>query len=663
MNSTTGDNRVSWPRVLALSLALQAAGAAVFCALDPLHTTRLEAPPQEVRRVDRDVAQRWRQKERERETNRADLQLPSRDAGRMARRREQEAAATIRERLNDMERIRDDLKASAAARMKDLHSRDAADVGQHLHERLLPLATQLVANARTQADQAPQPAAPSVQQASEALLSTVQQAGEQAMEPQWASALEAAHAELQARQLDYIRQLEAAQAAYPADAERLRLENHVAYGVNLMRDRISELVALARSLDPATLNDLPPGRPATEPPQGMAGASSATSVANLHQHAVAVFHELQQEFVTTRAADFAIEHRTSLAAAMDRMQLPASAAAPLPASDGVPRTVGELKTLSATFEGAVQEVQRLWQSAYNMGMAGRAMAGRAATPGDSEGGGPPGSPDGPASGRGPAAAAGVGPGTRASRAAAYRTSGRYADLTPFMVHRGPGEQAFGGGAGGGRDATHRVQRSGSGSALATAPEGLLEAPLLEEDRVIREALPGRIFSPNSPRTGWLYIDTWYLIGPWDNQARLDFAQTFPPETLVDLDAEYTGKNGQRLFWQFHQSDNIRVKPEAEQEHSTYYGYTEVYFEEETAMLLAVASDDAAKVWLNGFQVWEDDGLSPWRLDEGFRNVVFRKGFNTLLLRIDNGPITCTFSLLLCPPDILAPGVAGGRRGA
>jgi hypothetical protein len=96
---------------------------------------------------------------------------------------------------------------------------------------------------------------------------------------------------------------------------------------------------------------------------------------------------------------------------------------------------------------------------------------------------------------------------------------------------------------------------------------------------------------------------------------------------------------------------MRINPFDEQSNSTYYGFTEVWFEEETDMLLAVASDDAAKVWINDIVVWQDTGLSAWQLDEGFRKVRFKKGFNTVLVRIENGPVVCYYSLLLCPTDL------------
>ena len=67
------------------------------------------------------------------------------------------------------------------------------------------------------------------------------------------------------------------------------------------------------------------------------------------------------------------------------------------------------------------------------------------------------------------------------------------------------------------------------------------------------------------------------------------------------------------------------------------------------MLLAIASDDAAKVWINDMVVWQDQGLSSWQMDEGFRKVYFKKGYNKVLVRFENGPGFCYFSMLICPP--------------
>lgn len=174
------------------------------------------------------------------------------------------------------------------------------------------------------------------------------------------------------------------------------------------------------------------------------------------------------------------------------------------------------------------------------------------------------------------------------------------------------------------------------------------------------ALPGRMLTDNSARSGFLFVDTWYIVGPWNNWSRSDFAVVHPPEQRIDLDATYTdGKftntpshPDHLLRWKFVQSDRIAIQPPTIHHSATYYAYTEVSSDRTREMLVAVASDDMAKVWLNGTVIWTDVGISGWNLDEGFRRVIFQEGFNTLLVRIENGPTYCAFSVLLCPPEAL-----------
>jgi hypothetical protein len=399
--------------------------------------------------------------------------------------------------------------------------------------------------------------------------------------------------------------------------------------------KFNELSATGADTSDKVWSPLPP------PPGPDAG------VADLHATSLALHDAIAERFAFARAADMAIEQNISADVAMAQIILPTPPARFQ--ADAIvrdPRTVGERSACNEALEQAANDAVRFWQSAHNMGLAARALAGQ---PG---GANAPGAPADGGEGQG-----GEGIGSPASRRsvaaqAALAKTGRFADLTPFMVHSGHSASGDPGSMDGGLDISGRGERSGYAEEGGEGVSQTWTPPLLPEDRVIREALPGRRFNRDSPRTGWLYLDTWYLIGPWDNAGQLGFQQTFPPETLVDLDAIYTGKHGQPLAWQFHQSDNIRIKSPREMEQAAYYGYTEVYFDEAADMLVAFASDDAAKVWLNGMVIWEDAGLSPWRLDEGFRRVLFRQGFNTVLFRVDNGPNICTFSFLLCPPEAL-----------
>ncbi len=99
-----------------------------------------------------------------------------------------------------------------------------------------------------------------------------------------------------------------------------------------------------------------------------------------------------------------------------------------------------------------------------------------------------------------------------------------------------------------------------------------------------------------------------------------------------------------------QSDRIAIQPPRTTCSATWYAYTEVYSDRTREMLVAVASDDMAKLWLNGDVIWTDVGQSSWNIDEGFRRVIFHRGFNTPLVRVENGPACCAFWVPLCPPS-------------
>lgn len=184
---------------------------------------------------------------------------------------------------------------------------------------------------------------------------------------------------------------------------------------------------------------------------------------------------------------------------------------------------------------------------------------------------------------------------------------------------------------------------------------------LNTARVTKQALPGRKLTDSSERSGWLFLDTWYIIGPWNRPKNNSFKTTFPPETIIDLDAEYKGKvvRGNTepidLKWRFIQSNSIRIRPPDEINDSVYYAYTDLYSDRARQVLVAVASDDLAKLWVNDLPVWEDSGLSSWKLDEGFSRIVLKEGYNKVLVRIESGPGLCEFSVLLCPIAEIAGG--------
>ncbi len=163
--------------------------------------------------------------------------------------------------------------------------------------------------------------------------------------------------------------------------------------------------------------------------------------------------------------------------------------------------------------------------------------------------------------------------------------------------------------------------------------------------------PGNIFGSDGVPAIWGYVNNWYVIGPFDNPNRVNLTRKFAPESVVDLDATYIGKGGRTIKWEYVQATATQQKdhwqkpdakesmvlPEYSGEYEIWYAYTEIFMEEESEAWLAIGSDDRSDIWINDFKVWtSSDVLKAWRIDEGFRKVLLRKGRNKILARVENG---------------------------
>lgn len=156
---------------------------------------------------------------------------------------------------------------------------------------------------------------------------------------------------------------------------------------------------------------------------------------------------------------------------------------------------------------------------------------------------------------------------------------------------------------------------------------------------------GRKIREDGTPAEWMFVDTWYTIGPFDNANRRNLHRKFPPETVVDLDATYVGKGDKEIHWQWVQAHAPMVTPADPAEYAIYYAYTEVWCERPMDLWVAVGSDDKANVWLNGMPIWiSGDQLKGWQVNEGFRKVTFSAGRNVFLYRVENGWLNIGFSL-------------------
>lgn len=183
------------------------------------------------------------------------------------------------------------------------------------------------------------------------------------------------------------------------------------------------------------------------------------------------------------------------------------------------------------------------------------------------------------------------------------------------------------------------------------------------------AIPGRVIGAGAVPGRWMFVDSWYLLGPFDNAGRANIEKQFPPETVVDLNATYAGKRGQPVRWDFFQSPQPRVVPPFDSfnplangssdggagafktrdlEYIIYYGYTELRAEQECDVWIAIGSDDFSKLWIEDQPVWASGKQQKsWRVDEGLRKVHLKKGVNRVLIRVENGHSQSEFSVAIC----------------
>ena len=177
---------------------------------------------------------------------------------------------------------------------------------------------------------------------------------------------------------------------------------------------------------------------------------------------------------------------------------------------------------------------------------------------------------------------------------------------------------------------------------------------------------GRAIGRDGVFSSRVFIDTWYMLGPFAASNATRVSEAFPPEQLIDLDAVYLGKNRRLLTWQYTHFDRYPIVPPHGAENAVYYGYTEIVADRERDVWFDIGSDDDSKLWLNDTLVWTSaDGMKPWyrdtfrafgkeiaalNLTEGSRKVHLKKGRNTLLFKLYNGQAEMFFSLVLASAE-------------
>ncbi len=170
------------------------------------------------------------------------------------------------------------------------------------------------------------------------------------------------------------------------------------------------------------------------------------------------------------------------------------------------------------------------------------------------------------------------------------------------------------------------------------------------------ALPGRRFVGDGSGRPWMYVDQWWIIGPFPaDERRLQLDVKYGPEAEVNLDDVFTGKDGQKITWKYKKlgypgidKDGNRtaewlIKPGSSRSlrrfdrAEIYYAYTEIYSDRDRKVWFAMGSDDYGKLWVNDELVWvSDTGRKPINVMENMEEVSLKPGQNKVLMRVENG---------------------------
>lgn len=166
---------------------------------------------------------------------------------------------------------------------------------------------------------------------------------------------------------------------------------------------------------------------------------------------------------------------------------------------------------------------------------------------------------------------------------------------------------------------------------------------------------GRVIGAGGEYAERIYLNSWYLIGPFAGLPgeKLFDNPSYPPEQLVDLDAEYFGKDDRVLTWQYFNTKRYPLIPPDPAEDAVYYGYTEIKIDKATDLWLWVGADDDIKIWLNQNLIWvggyskqwffdeiyvrRQQYISQWNLSEDKIRIHLNAGRNKILFKLSNGP--------------------------
>ena len=132
------------------------------------------------------------------------------------------------------------------------------------------------------------------------------------------------------------------------------------------------------------------------------------------------------------------------------------------------------------------------------------------------------------------------------------------------------------------------------------------------------------------------LGPWWVIFPFDNIDETGFDTVYPPETEIDLDKEYIGKDGRKIGWYKTNRRGENVFSNVPEDDVTGYALTYLESERDQNYLLSLGSDDTIKIWVNDRLVFSKYVHRPLRRADDVIQLPVSKGRNKILVKVTNG---------------------------
>ncbi|MEM6278675.1 MAG: hypothetical protein AAF733_04300 [Verrucomicrobiota bacterium] len=187
-------------------------------------------------------------------------------------------------------------------------------------------------------------------------------------------------------------------------------------------------------------------------------------------------------------------------------------------------------------------------------------------------------------------------------------------------------------------ATGKSQLEDKAAAVETLQSALDAArdvdQINEIAKLLREDLEQTVDLP----TQFGFLMRWHLIAPFDNTDREGFARVYSPETEINLEAVYEGKDGKEVRWEsYATSDDYGMvdfnQPFSPLKEVVGYAYTEFESDSEQEVELRLGCKNAWKIWVNDeFIFGRDEYHRGIRIDQYTLPITLKPGKNTIFVK-------------------------------